>query len=164
MTSGCDERDWIDQVVIEPMTPGHLAAVLAIERASFPSAWTADSYLRELRNPNGRYFVAQVGGQVAGYAGMWVVADEAHISTIAVHPDQRRRGLGTRLLAHLVAVAEDLQARQIILEVRWSNLAAQALYVKLGFRPIALRPRYYADTGEDGVVMRKTLSAGLEPD
>ncbi len=164
MTSGCDESGRAERVTIQPMTPEHLAAVLDIERISFPSAWTADSYLRELRNPNGRYFVALVGGRVTGYAGMWVVADEAHISTIAVHPDHRRRGLGTRLLRHLAAVAESLRARQITLEVRRSNLGAQALYAKMGFQPVGLRPRYYADTGEDGVLMRKALAGPPEGD
>jgi len=157
LTSDCADRGWLEAVVFEQMRPEDLAAVLAIERTSFPSAWSADSYLRELRNPSSHYFVARLGGEVIGYAGMWVVGDEAHVSTIAVQFDRRRQGLGERLMHHLMAVARRYQAAYMTLEVRETNLAAQALYRKLGFQAAAIRPRYYGDTGEDGMVMHKAL-------
>ncbi len=157
MTSDCADRGSLEAVAFEQMRPEDLAAVLAIERASFPSAWSADSYLRELRNASSHYFVARLRGEVIGYAGMWVIGDEAHVSTIAVRADRRLQGLGERLMHHLMAVARRYQAAYMTLEVRESNLAAQALYRKLGFQAASIRPRYYGDTGEDGMVMHKAL-------
>ena len=154
---------WVEAVAFERMQPEHLAAVLAIERVAFPSAWSAESYLREMRNPNGHYFVARLQDEVIGYAGMWVVGDEAHVSTVAVREDRRRCGLGERLMRHLIALAVQYQAAHMTLEVRQSNLAAQALYAKLGFQATAMRPRYYGDTGEDGVVMQRSLAEGRGP-
>lgn len=159
MTSDSGDRDWLEAVVLEQMRPEDLAGVLAIERVSFPSAWSADSYLRELRNPTSHYFIARLQGEVIGYAGMWVIGQEAHISTIAVRCDRRRQGLGERLMLHLMSVARQYQATRMTLEVRESNLAAQALYRKLGFQATSIRARYYGDTGEDGLVMHKDLQA-----
>jgi len=153
----CADRDWPRAVVFEQMRPEHLAGVLAIERTSFPSAWSADSYLRELRNPSSHYCVARLGAEVIGYAGMWVIGDEAHVSTIAVHSDRRRQGLGERLMLHLMSVARQYQAALMTLEVRETNLSAQALYRKLGFQAVTVRTRYYGDTGEDGLVMHRAL-------
>jgi ribosomal-protein-alanine N-acetyltransferase len=148
---------WLEALVFERMQPEHLAAVLAIERLSFPSAWSAESYLREMRNPSGHYCVARLEDEVIGYAGMWVVGDEAHVSTIAVREDRRRCGLGERLMRYLMSLAIRYQADRMSLEVRQSNLPAQALYAKLGFQAAAIRPHYYGDTGEDGVVMQIAL-------
>jgi len=135
-----------------------LDEVLTIERLSFPSAWSRDSYLRELRSRNSFYFVARLSGAIIGHAGMWTVSDEAHISTIAVHPDYRRRGLGCYLLSHLIQLARRQRAAKITLEVREANHIARSLYRKFGFDEMGLLPRYYGDTGETGVVMCKLLS------
>ena len=157
MTSGCGERSWLDSVTLEPMDPYDLAAVLRLERVSFPSAWTPESYLRELRNENAYYVVARGEGEVIGYAGMWVIAEEAHISTLAVRPDFRRRGLGKTMLRHLMQIARARQATHMTLEVREQNEIALALYRKLGFEPRALLPHYYGDTGENAYVMAREL-------
>jgi len=163
LTSACGDTSWIESVTLEQMRPEDLAAVLDIERSSFPSAWSAESYLRELRNPHSYYFTARLGSELVGYAGMWIVAEEAHISTIAVHPQRRRRGVGERLMSHLMSVAKERQATRMTLEVREGNLAAQALYLKLGFRSAALVPRYYGDTGESALVMYRSLVGVVEP-
>jgi ribosomal-protein-alanine N-acetyltransferase len=157
LTSECGDPDWLETVSIEPMKPDDLDDVLAIERVSFPSAWSRESYLRELRSPNSYYFVARRAGAIIGHAGMWTVSDEAHISTLAVHPDCRSRGLGTRLLGHLIAIARHLGLPKITLEVREVNYTARSLYRRLGFEEKGLLRRYYGDTGENGVVMCKTL-------
>lgn len=157
MTSGCDEPSWMASVTFDPMSPFDLAAVLRIERASFPSAWTPESYLRELRNPNACYLVARCQGEVIGYAGMWVIAEEAHVSTLAVRPDLRHRGLGQAIMCHLLEVARTRQARRMTLEVREQNEVALALYRKLGFETRGLLPHYYGDTGENAYLMYKDL-------
>ena len=85
--------------------------------------------------------------------GMWLMVDEAHIITFAVHPIWRRQRIGERLLLALLDLAEDAGANEATLEVRLSNLAARRLYEKFGFRPVGLRPRYYSDNGEDALIM-----------
>jgi ribosomal-protein-alanine N-acetyltransferase len=140
------------------MKPSDLDEVLAIERVSFPSAWSRASYLRELLSRTSCYFVARLAGHIIAYAGMWTVSDEAHISTIAVRPDHRRRGLGTRLLSHLIEIARRQAIARVTLEVREANHIARSLYRKFGFHEMGKLPHYYGDTGETGVAMCKTLA------
>jgi len=139
---------------IEPMRFGDLAAVQEIERASFTTPWPPHAYRSELEsNRLATYLVVRAGSVVVAYAGMWLMVDEAHITTFAVHPSWRRRRVGERLLVALVDLAIARQAREATLEVRLSNLAARRLYEKYGFRPVGLRPRYYSDDGEDALIM-----------
>jgi ribosomal-protein-alanine N-acetyltransferase len=90
---------------------------------------------------------------VIGFAGVWLMVDEAHITTFAVHPDVRRLGVGRRLLLRLFDLAVELRAARLTLEVRVSNEPAQALYRSFGFAVVGSRPRYYSDDGEDALVM-----------
>lgn len=163
MTSGSDSRKWLDEITLERMTQYDVAAVLRIEHVSFPSAWSAESYLRELRNPTSYYIVARWRGEIVGYAGMWVIEDESHVSTIAVRPDLRRGGLGEMLMRHLIGVARRRGTARMTLEVREANRVAQSLYAKLGFVVRGVIPRYYGDTGEDALVMAKDLTAEEVP-
>ncbi len=144
----------ITRVEIAPMTPADIPAVLEIERRSFPTPWPRDAYEHELdHNRTAIYLVARREGAVVGYAGMWVVMDEAHITTIAVHPGLRGQGIGERLLIALIDRAGERGARWVQLEVRRSNLVAQSLYRKYGFRDVGVRRHYYSDNGEDALVM-----------
>ena len=141
-------------VRIGPMGLDDIAAVLEIERASFTTPWPPEAFHQELRhNRLARYTVARQGTAVVGYAGVWLMVDEAHITTFAVHPDWRRQGVGRRLLLAMLVVAEELGAARMTLEVRVSNLAAQALYAGHGFAIAGRRERYYTDDGEDAYVM-----------
>ena len=90
---------------------------------------------------------------IMGFAGLWLMVDEAHITTIAMHPDYRRRGLGEFMLVNLIDIAYDIGARWVTLEVRVSNYTAQNLYRKYGFREAGLRHRYYSDNQEDALIM-----------
>lgn len=136
------------------MRTADLPEVQAIERASFTTPWPPNAYRSELEeNRLASYLVARVGEQVVGYAGMWLMVDEAHITTFAVHPGWRRRRIGERLLLAMLDLAVARRAREATLEVRVSNLAARRLYEKYGFRPVGIRPRYYSDDGEDAIVM-----------
>jgi len=139
---------------IVPMRVEDLSAVHAIERASFDSPWPADAYRSELEtNRLAQYMVGHAGGEIVAYAGMWLMVDEAHIITFAVHPAWRRQKIGERLLLALLDLAQDAGAHEATLEVRLSNLPARRLYEKYGFRPVGLRPRYYSDNGEDALIM-----------
>jgi ribosomal-protein-alanine N-acetyltransferase len=139
---------------IESMGLGDLEAVQAIERASFSSPWPPNAYRSELEtNRLASYLVARHGDRVVGYGGMWLMVDEAHITTFAIHPAWRRRRIGERLLLAFLDIAIDRSAHEATLEVRLSNLAARRLYEKYGFRPVGLRPRYYSDDNEDALIM-----------
>ena len=90
---------------------------------------------------------------IVGFAGLWLMVDEAHVTTIAMHPSYRRRGLGEFMLASLVDIAYEIGARWVTLEVRVTNYNAQSLYRKYGFREAGLRHRYYSDNQEDALIM-----------
>jgi [ribosomal protein S18]-alanine N-acetyltransferase len=131
-----------------PLRAEHLDAVLDIEQQVTPAGWTRKIFLSELQYPDSRcYLVAQLdrpaGAQVVAFAGMQLQMDEAHITTLAVDPSQRRRKLATRLLVVLLREARKRGARAATLEVRVHNAAAQRLYAGFGFRPVGVRPRYY---------------------
>ncbi len=139
---------------IVPMRAGDLDAISAIERASFDSPWPPDAYRSELEtNRLAQYLVVQAAAEIVAYGGMWLMVDEAHVITFAVHPAWRRQQIGGRLLLAMLDIALDAGAREATLEVRLSNLPARRLYEKFGFRPVGLRPRYYTDNGEDALIM-----------
>jgi ribosomal-protein-alanine N-acetyltransferase len=136
------------------MTLGDIPDVHVIERASFAVPWPDDAYRSEIQtNRLASYVVARAGDELVGFAGLWVMVDEAHITTFAVDPRWRRRGIGERLLLALLDLAEGRRAREVTLEVRLSNMPARRLYEKYGFRPVGIRPRYYSDNGEDALIM-----------
>lgn len=140
---------------IEPMTPADLDEVMSLERVCFSAPWPRRAFQNDIGNSYARYVVLRAANSptVLGYAGLWLVVDEVHITTIAVHPGYRRRGLGELLLLHLFDLAAEIDARFLSLEVRASNQAALSLYRKYGFRQEGVRPRYYPDTGEDALIM-----------
>ena len=139
---------------IRPMTVADLAAVQQIERASFTTPWPPQAYRQELEtNRLAQYLVAVIDGEIVAYGGVWLMVDEAHVTTFAVHPGYRRRRIGERLLLALLDLSVDRHAREATLEVRLSNLAARRLYEKYGFRPVGIRPRYYSDDQEDALIM-----------
>ena len=142
------------RVVVEPMRLGDVPAVHGIERLSFGSPWPAYAFEQELRsNRLARYLVARAAGEVVAFAGVWLMVDDAHITTFGVHPDWRRLGIGRQLLLNLAEVSVAIGARRMTLEVRVSNVGAQALYRAFGFEIAGRRPRYYTDDGEDALIM-----------
>jgi ribosomal-protein-alanine N-acetyltransferase len=136
------------------MQLGDLPSIHAIELASFSAPWPANAYRSELEtNRLASYLVARVDDDIVGYGGMWLMVDEAHITTFAIHPTWRRQRIGERLLLEFVDVSIARYAREMTLEVRLSNLPARRLYEKFGFRPVGVRPRYYSDDHEDALIM-----------
>ena len=139
---------------IRPMTLADLPAVQLIERASFTTPWPPQAYRQELEsNRLASYLVGEIGEEIVAYGGVWLMVDEAHVTTFAVHPRYRRRGIGERLLLSLLDLSIARRAREATLEVRLSNLGARRLYEKYGFRPVGIRPRYYSDNQEDALIM-----------
>jgi ribosomal-protein-alanine N-acetyltransferase len=148
---------------IRPMALDDLPAVHVIERASFTTPWPPHAYRQELAtNRLAHYLVVVRRGEIVAYGGVWVMVDEAHVTTFAVHPRYRRQGIGEKLLLALLDLSIERHAREATLEVRLSNLPARRLYEKYGFRPVGIRPRYYTDNGEDGLIM--TTEPLAEPD
>jgi [ribosomal protein S18]-alanine N-acetyltransferase len=152
-------------LTIRPMVFDDLSQVLQIDRVSFPIPWPERSYRFELQeNPASHLLVAELDqgppGGVVGYIGLWLIVDEAHISTLAVDPKYRRMGIGQALLVAGLTAAARRGAELASLEVRASNAAALQLYRKFGFRRVGRRPRYYRDNGEDALLMiRRGLSS-----
>ncbi len=141
-------------VEIVPMKRRHLRAVVAIEQQVFPSPWSLSLYLSEIAGGATRaYYVARVGGEVVGYAGLMMVAGEGHVTTIGVDPHWQRKGIGRRLLLKLAKVAVSHGIEDLTLEVRVSNVGAQTLYHEFGFAPAGIRKNYYAEVNEDAIVM-----------
>jgi len=144
----------ITRVILGEMRLEDIPRVREIEQMSFRTMWPRDAYTHELRdNRLASYMIARVEKDIVGYAGMWVIMDEAHITTIAVDPIHRGQHIGERLLVGLIDSALDKGARWMTLEVRTSNAAAQALYHKYLFREIGIRKGYYSDNREDALVM-----------
>lgn len=150
-------------VVIAPMQLADLPAVMEIDQLSFPHPWSVESYHYELtQNPTAHFWVAVAAAppearRVVGYAGVWLIVDEAHINTLAVHPDWRQQGIGEQLLATLLQHARAHGARTATLEVRASNRAAQQLYRRHGFVEVGRRKNYYSASREDALLLTAQL-------
>ncbi len=145
--------------VLRPLMDADLAAVAAIEEASDLPSRSLEARRAELDDERTRAVVLEVGGEVVGMGSLWLAPDDAHITSLAVAGEARRRGHGRQLVAALVALARSLGAGAITLEVRASNRAARALYRGCGFEEVGERRRYYPD-GEDAVIMTLVLVAG----
>ena len=142
------------------MTVDDLTAVAGIEESAFEGGWPRTAFEHELTaNAVARYVllerVAQgcSGGAPLGFAGLWLQFDQAHIVTVAVEPSVRRSGYGSLLVLALLNIASAAGMSDATLEVRASNVAARALYARHGFFEVGERRRYYADNGEDAVIM-----------
>ncbi len=130
-----------------------LIDVVPIERLCFGDRWSVQAFANELENPASTYFVARESGKIVGYAGFWLILDEAHITTIATHPQWQRRSIGEQMLLTMIDAAAEKGAKWLTLEVRVSNASAQKLYAKYGFTALGRRRGYYQDDGEDALVM-----------
>lgn len=139
---------------IRRMATADLPQVAEIEAAVFPRPWSIRDFFSELTvNPVARYLVAELDGQILGFAGVHIILDEGHITNVAVLPAARGRGLGKSLMAELMQYAANLGVRYLTLEVRQSNEVAIAMYRGLGFFKVSVRKKYYEDNGEDAWLM-----------
>jgi ribosomal-protein-alanine N-acetyltransferase len=148
-------------VRIEPMRIHDIPAIEELEQCCFAAPWSGDTYRHELiHNRLCSYWVMRPGAAqgndappILAYGGYWLMGTEAHIMTIATHPEHRRHGLGRRLLEAMIAHASSVGATAITLEVRAGNHAARAMYAVMGFVVVGERKRYYTDNGEDALLM-----------
>jgi len=142
-------------VVIRKMTAEDVPVVAQLDRMSFSLPWPEHSFYYEVRdNPAARCFVAEADDkQVVGMIVSWVIVDELHIATIAVHPAYRHQGIGERILMGALKDGYAAGTHHALLEVRAGNEAAQNLYRKFGFVVAGRRPKYYKDNGEDAILM-----------
>ena len=149
------EREIVDvEVELVPMRRRHLRSVVRIEAQVYPRPWSHSLFVSELALRSSRsYVVAKVGRDVVGYAGLMMSLTDGHVTTIAVDPVWHRRGVGIRLLLALAREAIERGALAMTLEVRLSNRGAQEMYKRFGFTPVGVRKGYYADTGEDALIM-----------
>lgn len=128
--------------------------VLVMERLCFATPWSREAFIGEVRdNECAHYLVGETAGRVVAYGGFWRVLDEGHITNVAVHPDYQDLGYGKILLGALLRRAAELGVVSATLEVRESNFRAIRLYEKFGFEPAGRRKGYYADNGEDAIIM-----------
>jgi ribosomal-protein-alanine N-acetyltransferase len=154
----------VPDIRVEPMRAADLEAVLEIERASFQTPWSRQAFLHELqRNRVAELWVArgergpEAASRIVGYLCLWAVADEVHVTNLAVHPDWRGGGVGRKLLGTLLTHHRTLGARRAFLEVRPGNAEARRLYGSLGFKEVGRRRGYYVDTGEDALLLEARL-------
>lgn len=140
-------------IEIVPMEEKHIDGVLAVEEATFSIPWTREDFEKEVKNAIAIYYVAVLDEKIVGYAGMWHIVTEGHITNVGVLEEARGHGIGAKLMEKLIAEAEEKEMTGITLEVRMGNAPAQGLYHKYGFKAEGIRKNYYPDTKEDAVIM-----------
>lgn len=141
------------------MHEADIGQVCQIEEESFATPWSAAAFYNELRNNQfAHYIVLEDEGWLIGYAGMWIIINEAHITNIAIRRAYRGQKWGERLIVKLMSNAMLLGADKMTLEVRVSNEVAQRLYYKMGFKPAGIRKAYYSDNNEDALIMWADLN------
>lgn len=150
-------------IEIRRMEMKDIPEVVEIDRSSFTLPWTERSYKYEVQeNSAARCWVTMVDGRVASMLVLWLIVDEAHIATIATHPQFRRRGFAKQILIKSLVSAREEGALKSLLEVRARHVVAQKIYCDIGFVEVGRRPMYYRDNGEDAVLMTMEHLNGLK--
>ena len=143
-----------DNILVRPMAIADVDGVMAVEKDSFSTPWSRSAFEEELaQNRLARYIVAEEDGQVVGYAGMWLVINEAHVTNVAVSGSRRGEGIGRLLMETLMELARENGMGSMTLEVRVSNMVARHLYETLGFAEAGIRKNYYSETKEDALIL-----------
>lgn len=140
--------------MIRPMQESDLDAVAVIEAACIKQPWSRKSFAESLEKEYSLFLVAEEEEKVCGYIGLYLTYEDAEITGIAVLSEKRRGGRGKALLQQAISYAEKKGARRILLEVRNSNVSAQAFYKKMGFEEIGIRPNFYDFPKEDAILMQ----------
>ena len=143
-----------ESITVRPMVMTDVDGVMAVEHDSFLTPWSRSAFEEELaQNRLARYIVAEENGAIVGYAGTWLVINEAHVTNVAVSSQRRREGIGRLLMQKLMELARDNDMESMTLEVRVSNAAARHLYEQLGFVEAGIRKNYYSETKEDALIV-----------
>jgi len=155
------EKECLKKIRFRSMTIDDVEQVLTIEKLSFTPPWSHKTFINELSNNIFAHFIVLlIEKEIKGYGGLWIIAEEAqaHIATIAIHPDFRNRGLGKSFLNKLIDLALRHSVIHLTLEVRPSNLVALHMYNEAGFIPVGIQEAFYTDPIEDAIIMWKCLS------
>ena len=143
-----------ETITVRPMVMTDVDGVMAVEHDSFLTPWSRSAFEEELaQNRLARYIVAVENGAIVGYAGTWLVINEAHVTNVAVSSQRRREGIGRLLMQKLMELARENGMESMTLEVRVSNAAARHLYEQLGFVEAGIRKNYYSETKEDALIL-----------
>lgn len=144
-------------LLIEKMSENDLEEVTAIERRAFTDPWSKRAFQYDLKSDYAKPIVARFENHIAGYACLYLAADEMMIGNIAVSPDFQQRGIGSKMMEYIVDLAVNQSISQIALEVRESNQAARSLYLRFGFEITGRRKYYYRNPTEDALMMIKGI-------
>ena len=143
-----------ESITVRPMVMTDVDGVMAVEQDSFLTPWSRSAFEEELaQNRLARYIVAVENDEIVGYAGTWLVINEAHVTNVAVSGQRRREGIGRLLMQKLMDLARENDMESMTLEVRVSNAAARHLYEQLGFVEAGIRKNYYSVTKEDALIL-----------
>ncbi len=141
-------------LVVRQAEERDIKSMAGMDILCFSAPWSEESFEKEIKeNRLAFYIVAEIDSKMVGYAGLWCIVDEGHITNVAVHPEFRRRGIGEALVSVLLEHTVRHGILRHTLEVRASNSPAISLYSKYGFQPAGLRKNYYEDNGEDAIIM-----------
>lgn len=143
----------IDALVLRRMKHHDIDSVLVIDEVAYSRPWSAQTWRHELADPQRHHLVATQDAEVIGHAGMLIVVDQAHLTTVAVAPASQGAGVATALVLELLDEARALGIAEATLEVRASDRRAQRMYSRIGFAPAGIRRRYYTDPVDDAIVM-----------
>ncbi len=148
------EKPSVDNLELLRMSMDHIEEILKLENENFPTPWSREAFEYDLtKNDLAYYWIVVKDGEIIGYAGIWLVGDIAHITTICVSEKFRGRGIGKWLLLKVMKIGEELGAERYTLEVRETNTVAIGMYRDVGFREVGRRENYYQEIGEDALVM-----------
>ncbi|MGF7059821.1 ribosomal protein S18-alanine N-acetyltransferase [Brassicibacter mesophilus] len=146
----------MSNILVREMEEKDVDGVLRIEELSFTTPWSKEAFVLEITtNKLAKYVIAERDGHIVGYGGVWLIIDEGHITNIAVESQYRGQGIGNFLVEKLIDICKERGITSLTLEVRKSNIVAQSLYKKYGFKECGIRPGYYSDTKEDAIIMWK---------
>lgn len=144
-------------LIIRQAEERDIIKITKLDELCFTLPWSQSSFEKEIKeNDLALYIVAEIDDDIIGYAGLWRIVDEAHITNVAVHPYYRKKGIGEALVSILITCSKEVGIVNHTLEVRASNAAAISLYTKLGFKPAGTRKKYYQDNDEDAIIMWRT--------
>lgn len=138
---------------ISKLVEADIPELLEIEKQCHATPWSEQSFRNELDHEHGIFLIAREKGKMIGYASLWVIADEAHITNLAVLPTEQGKGFGKQLVLEILHQSVDQGATCATLEVRTSNKPALTVYESFGFKACGVRKRYYPDNNEDAIVM-----------
>lgn len=143
---------------IRPAYREDIGGMYAVEKTSFATPWSYESFAENFYNAFSVYVLAETAeGEVVGFGGMQIIFEEAHIMNVAVKKEFRRKGIADGIIAFMKAYAKEKSVEHMLLEVRESNFPAQELYKKQGFSALTVRKKYYSDTNEDAIIMTADL-------